>query len=229
MNKVPLNDTFDKLVALSIEKMAAEEQAHQPYKNTVHIKAQLQQKMTDFMLQTQTRLDHSIKLCQTFLSQEQIQRIFLPILRAFNHSPQTLEQREIPNAKVNNDDYELILAIGEQLTQQQTFHDAIAIYSLLELIKPEDIRAYLQHGRALEAQGDIATTTQYYQNMTQALNNPVLNFHAAQYLLNIGQAFEATEKINNAIEALNSVNTDSPECVELMAMLQAFKNAHQLN
>ncbi|WP_298770170.1 hypothetical protein [uncultured Shewanella sp.] len=228
-NNTSVTDTFDQLIELSIEKMAEAEQAEHPYKNATQIKAQLTQNVSHSMQKIQINLSRSIELCQAFLSQEHIQRIFLPILKAYNSSPEAIEQGQVTNAKLTNEEYELILSIAEQVYQNQSFDDAISVCSLLELLKPEDIRAYIQHACALEAQGDIAATTQYYQNMTQALNNPVLNFHAAQYLLNIGQTFDAKEKLNQAIHALNSANTDSPECAEFLIMLQTFKNEHQLN
>ncbi|WP_299494569.1 hypothetical protein [uncultured Shewanella sp.] len=228
-NSTSLTDTLNQLIELSIEKMTEAEQAEHPQKSTAQIKTQLTHNVSHSMQQMQTNLSRSIELCQTFLSQEQLQQIFLPIFKAYNSSPQVIEQGQVPDAKLTNEEYELILSIAEQLVLNHSFDDAISVCSLLALLKPEDIRAYLQHASALEAQGDIVATTQYYHNMTEALNNPVLNFHAAQYLLKLGQVFEATEKLNHAIHALTVVKNDSTECADFLTILEAFKCEHQLH
>lgn len=225
-NTFPLTDMIPQLIEISVDVMSNQQQGLFPYKTQAQIKRQLMQDVSLFMEQTQYTFSRSLNLCQTFLSQEQLQRIFNPMYQALLMGKGS--DPKLPEAKLSNSDYELILSITELLEKNHAFDDAICVYTLLEILKPEDIRAYIGHALALEAKGDNIKTTQYYNNMAQALNNPMLNFYAAQFLLKQGQTFEASERLQSAIDALEFVKADSQECADYLVVLHAFKQQHQL-
>ncbi|MCL1126932.1 hypothetical protein [Shewanella surugensis] len=223
----PLTDMIPQLIELSVDVMSNQQQGLFPYKSQAQIKAQLMQDVSLFMEQTQYTFSRSLHLCQTFLRQEQLQRIFSPMYQALLMGKES--DPKLPEAKLSDNDYELILSITETLEKSHAFDDAICIYTLLEILKPEDIRAYIGHALSLEAKGDNIKAAQYYNDMTQALNNPMLNFYATQFLLKQGQTFEASERLQSAINALEIVKADSKECADYLIMLQKFKQQHQLN
>ena len=211
-----------------VEMMVSEQHnTSLPGKSETQLKQQAFLKVKDSVKEAQYLLQQGLEICQCQLPEYVYQRIFVDIFSDFSveKSPK-IEDPE--SALIGEGDYELILALTDELEDKYLFKESLSLYMVLMSFSPHDYRAYLNYGLVLQKTHDKFTSAQYFEAITQMMCNPFLDYYGAKCLLDAGNRPKASALIERAIDTLNQSEECSEEIEQIKSGLIEFKAKHQL-
>ena len=218
-------DTFVKKMA---EMMVSEQHdTSRPGKSKSQLEQQTFLKVKDSVKEAQDLLKQGLEICEHQLPEYEYQRIFTDILSDFlaEKSPKIDEPE---SALIGEADYELILALTDELEDKNLFKESLSLYMVLMSFAPHDYRGYLNYGLVLQKTHDPFTSAQYFEGITQMICNPFLDYHGAKCLLDTGDRPKASTLIERAIDTLTQSEDFSDEVEQIKSGLVEFKAEHQL-
>ena len=215
--------------AQSMAEMMVSEQHDMGHfgKSKTQLKQQAFLKVKDSVKEAQDLLKQGLDICQSQLPEYEYQRIFVDILSDFS-AEKSPKIDEPESALIGEADYELILALTDELEEKNLFKESLSLYMVLMTFAPHDYRSYLNYGLVLQKTHDKFTSAQYFEAITEMMCNPFIDYHGAKCLLDTGNQLKASTLIERAIGTLTQSEDFSDEVEQIKSGLVEFKTTHQL-
>lgn len=218
-------DSFTKKITEQIVKHSYDESQlgvskHKLEQQTIY-------KIKNSIEETQELLLDGLKICQHQLPVYEYDRIFAGIFENFsiNKSPSI----EAPDsALINDDDYQIILSLTDDLEEKKLFKEALSLYTLLITLAPHDYRSYLNYGLVISEIESNHAGALFFESITEVMSNPLLEYYAANALLDTGNIPKASTLIRRAIETIEQTEESSDETEKVKNELIKFRTTNKL-